>query len=340
MSVTTTVPSTLADIRLKFRRVTATPSPSQFSDEEVDKYIQTFYVQDFPEHLRLFNLKETYTFATEANIDSYAFERNRYISVQPPLYVDGYQSFWAQSREQFYQLWPKIEFQVEAGNGSNTVNQTFQIPERPIHRAQPRFNGTFDSDILLCVLEQGVNTQFFETVFSLIDDGNGNLIDSLYLLDRGVQPPPLLGTVDYLTGTFVVFAAIPANQRIRISSVPYTPGRTNSVLFFDDRFVLRPVPDSCYKVSIEAWINPLVFLTTESSPELDEWWQCIALGASLKFFEDQGNMDDYIKFLPIFEKYKLLAQRRTIVQMTNQRTSTIYEDQTTFNLNQNFFNRF
>ena len=70
MTVTTTVPSTVLDMRTKFRRITATPSPTQLSDSEVDKYLQTFLVQDFPEHLRLFNLKETYTDRKSTRLNS------------------------------------------------------------------------------------------------------------------------------------------------------------------------------------------------------------------------------------------------------------------------------
>jgi len=336
--------STLVQIQDKVRKITGRPDVTQLSLIDLNQYIQTFYVYDFPEHLRLFNLKETYTFNTQANIDSYGFDRNAYISVQPPLFVDGYQSFWSQSREQFYRLWPKIEFRNIAGVGTGLGGPyTLQVPTTPILRAQVRYNGTFDSSILVCAEDANGNT------VSMIDNGTGNLVESRYATEPPVAPEPSLkGFVDYVTGqfTFVFFSVnnvpvlIPAGNPITVSTVPYTPGRPTSVLFFDDQFVVRPVPDSCYKISIEAWKNPLEFLANSDNPELNEWWQFIALGASLKVFEDQAEIEEYAKFLPIFEKYKLLIQRRTIVQQTNQRTSTIYEDQTLSSLYQNFHNRF
>ena len=51
------VSANLNTIRLKVRRLTARPSPNQISDQEIDDYINTFYVYDFPEHLRMLNLK-------------------------------------------------------------------------------------------------------------------------------------------------------------------------------------------------------------------------------------------------------------------------------------------
>jgi len=326
--------SALTQIQNKVRSITGRPDITQLTVAALNQYIQTFYVYDLPEHLRLFNLKETYTFTTQANIDSYAFDRNHYVTLEPPLFIDGYQSFWSQSPQQFYNVWPKIEFQLNAGAGTGLANQTFQVLNAPILRAQPRFNpdpalssGTFDSDIILCIRQQDPVSGLYTTIQTMIDDGSGNLINSTYLNTPTALPVPLLGSVNYLTGLFTVFAPIPANQEVMISSVPYTPGRSTSVLFFDDRFVLRPVPDACYKVSVEVWRNPLEFLDETNNPELNEWWQLIALGASLKVFEDQGELEEYAKFMPIFEKYKLLAQRRTIVQQTNQRTATIYEQQ-------------
>ena len=41
-------PSTLADIRSKVRRITARPSALQITDAEIDNYINTFYIYDFP----------------------------------------------------------------------------------------------------------------------------------------------------------------------------------------------------------------------------------------------------------------------------------------------------
>jgi len=325
MSVTPSVPtSTLDNIQAKIRRITGRPDNTQISADDLNQYIQTFIVYDFPETLRLFNLKETYTFTTEPNIDSYDFRRNQYVSVQPPLYIDGIQSDWNQSRDVFYQKWPKFQFQFNAGSGDGTQNYAFQIPERPILRAQVRFNGTFDSDIAVCATDSTGATA------TLIDDGSGILVDTRLSLDPTPPTTPHgSGTVNYETGAFTIAFTnnIPSGNSITIFSVPFTSGRPVSILFFDDKFVLRPVPDDCYKVDIDSWINPLPILTNSGNPELNEWWQFIALGASLKVFEDNADIEEYAKFFPIYQKYEIMALRRTIVQQTNQRVHTIYENQ-------------
>ena len=67
---------------------------------------------------------------------------------------------------------------------------------------------------------------------------------------------------------------------------------------------------------------------TGSIPELEEWWQYIAYGAAKKVFEDRMDLESVQSIMPEFKKQEMLCQRRTIVQNTNERTSTIYTEQT------------
>ena len=90
--------TTLAIIRSKIRQVINLPSPSDITDAEIDGYINTFYLYDLPEHLRLLNLKTVYSFYTVANQHIYTFPRNQYLTIEGPIYVAGYQ-------QQLYQSW-------------------------------------------------------------------------------------------------------------------------------------------------------------------------------------------------------------------------------------------
>ena len=63
--------STLAAIRTKIRRLTHSPSAALITDAQIDEYVNTFVLYDFPETLRLFSLRKTLTFYTEPNEDVY-----------------------------------------------------------------------------------------------------------------------------------------------------------------------------------------------------------------------------------------------------------------------------
>jgi hypothetical protein len=79
---------------------------------------------------------------------------------------------------------------------------------------------------------------------------------------------------------------------------------------------------------MEVYVRPTYLMDTSQSPLLQEWWQYIAYGAAKKIFEDAMDTDSVALIMPEFKKQEALCLRRTIVQYTNERTATIYTDQT------------
>ena len=79
---------------------------------------------------------------------------------------------------------------------------------------------------------------------------------------------------------------------------------------------------------MEVFIQPTELLSLGQTPELEEWWQYIAWQASKKVFEDRMDYDSINLIMPSLKEQEMLINRRTIVQQTSQRTSTIYTEQT------------
>lgn len=307
--------STLNAIRIKIRRLTKKTSPNQISDTDINEYINTFIQYDFPEHLRLFSLKETLTFYTNPNIDTYASNSivgdplnnfsNVYTTVNPPVYVAGYEVNFSQSREEFFGAWPFNNFIGSVGTGDGVSTLFFgTLTNRPVLRN----NVTF------------VSIDANNNGLRLSDNGAGSFVG-----DIGIGP----NAIDYETGIFSVTFSNPpgANQSVDAETVPYQAARPTSVLYFNDSFVMRPVPDRVYPVNIEVYRRPTEVLAANQSPELEQWWQYIAFGASLKLLEDNSDYDTMQAIMPRYKEQELLVLRRTIVQQTNERTATIYTDQ-------------
>ena len=63
--------ATLQAIQTKVRRLTRSPSESQLSTVDLNNYINTSILYDFPEHLRLFKLRTVLTFYTHPYQDVY-----------------------------------------------------------------------------------------------------------------------------------------------------------------------------------------------------------------------------------------------------------------------------
>ena len=135
---------------------------------------------------------------------------------------------------------------------------------------------------------------------------------------------------NYVTGNFTItFPNPPASGApINSQTVLVQPSIPQTILFYDGAFVLRPVPDQAYRITVEAFIRPTELLLSTDAPKLSEWWQYIAYGAAKKVFEDRMDLESVQQIMPEYHKQMLLIQRRTIVQQTNQRTSTIFTEQT------------
>ncbi len=330
--------STLAQIQQKVRRLTRTPSVNQLSDADLNSYINTFVLYDFPEHLRLFNLKSTFTFFTQPYVDTYSTNTtdptnvlynftNKYTTVHEPVYVAGFQASFSESQTQFYGMYPKLNSIASIGTTGNGATTQFTGIVNSQQANMTNINGQ-----VICLLPN-------EILFSSIDLNNvglamidypiSNTIGNLFVPGSAPTSTTVQDAnnyINYLTGQYVVtFPTAPgAGQPINSQTVPQNPARPNSMLFFDGSFILRPIPDQPYRVQFDVFVRPAELLSTSQAPELSEWWQYIAYGASKKVFEDRMDLESVQQIMPEFTKQQALINRRTIVQQTSQRTSTIY----------------
>ena len=352
--------STLQAIRTKVRRLTRSMSENQLSTTELDNYINTFVVYDFPEHLRTFNLRQPFSFwcnpfqdvyptdeasfgdpvtnPTIVNNPLYNFQ-NKYITVHPPVYVAGFNTFYTQSREQFFGIYPFVNSIASIGPTGDGV--------------QTQFSGVINSQQALVspnLQQQSVTLLQNKVLFSSIDiNNNGLSMIDVPLIDtltgnpttRGnlympgftpAAPPTVLdpnNNINYFTGAFTVTFQFPPKSGVAINSqtVPSVVARPLSMLYYNNQFTLRPVPDQPYQINFEVYKRPTVLLDSEQVPELEEWWQYIAYGASKKIFEDRMDLESISNILPEYRKQEILCNRRSIVQYTNERTATIYTEQ-------------
>lgn len=344
-----TIPSTLQDIRTKFRRMTAAQSPEQISDPEVDKYINTFYVQDLPEHNRMEALKTTFSFYTQPGVEAYRlgnavsgpiicpYTQDQILSVEPPVYVNGYEVYFTTSPQQFWRLNPEIRTQEIDVYGDGTIG-----PFSAVTSGTPILRGYRDNGGVLNPRVSLTATLANNTVVNIVDDGEGHLINQFYAdqLGAGAQVtpiPPLFdcGTIDYFTGAYTVTfkdasgvaQIIPSGNAITINYVAVQLSRPVMMLFSQGVFFCRPVPDIGYQIELQAYRTPTALLSSSTqSPELSEWWQMIACGAAMKFFEDNGDFDSYGKYKGLMDNYRRLSARRSLAQISRDRAPTIYSE--------------
>jgi len=349
-----TLPNTLADIRTKVRRITGRPSVNQISDSEIDKYINTFYVYDMPEHLKMESLRYNYEFTTTANTPVYDLPTGTYLTAMPPVYIAGYQSYMTQSRENFFRINPQLNFlqsQIYTADGISsgfTGQSLTNLPIVPGFKPNPPgaySDWTTANDIPAASLNWNVLVSAKGTPdpisgiapsYCLVDDGQGNLFAPT---DASIFPTFARGSINYINGalTIITFVdknanpvTIPSGNPINVQYIPYVANRPQSCVFFQDQIILYPIPDQAYTVSFETYKYPTAFLASDTlgaaSPQLNEWWQLLAYGAADKIFADNADFENIAKYRPLLDEQMNLCLRRTIVQQTSERTATIYTE--------------
>lgn len=317
--------STLAQIRILVRQLTRSPSASQITDAEIDNYVNTFVLYDFPEHLRMFYLRTTLTFYTTPYVDTYSTNtttptdplynfKNLYITTHAPVLIAGAQAYFTSSREQFFGIYPMYNSITSVGTGDGV--RTYWagvVPGAPF----------LSSNITISSVDINNNGLVISDTPS--DPQNGEF----YTPNEPHSPATIRGQINYPSGTYAFrFPVAPkVGADISFMRVPYVLARPAGVLFYDGTFTLRPVPDNCYPVNLEVYKRPSEFLAIGQMPELSEWWQYVGYGAAKKVLERRMDPDSVQIIMPEFKKQETLILRRSLVQQSNERTATVYTEQ-------------
>ncbi len=318
--------TTLQTIMEKVRRITRKPSESQLTTQQLADYINTFIVYDFPDHIKLFDNKTTFTWYCNPYQDVYPTDMsvlpttnplfnfdNTYSDVQQPVYIAGFETHYSQSREEMFRLYPINSFIVNLPTKGDSVTTFFfgTLANVPILAN----NVTFAS---VDINNQGLSVH--DIPFNPFD-GLGLLYDT----NTGAS----VGTINYVNGDYsFTFPVAPlANTNISAQTFPYKPSRPTSILYYDNQFTLRPVPDQPYAITMDVYKRPSAILNTTDLPLLNDYWQYIAYGAAKKVFEDTMDLDSVQLIMPEFEKQQELVLRRTLMILKNQSVVTIYNQQ-------------
>jgi hypothetical protein len=187
---------------------------------------------------------------------------------------------------------------------------------------------------------------------NVTDDGQGNLIQIFQTSNAGNQNygwtyyrqyasstpnSPGNATINYQTGQIVglTFAdPIPSGTPIQIQYNPKKLSIPLAIMFYQNQFTLAPTPDAGYTIELTCYRQPiqaLIAADMTGNPELSEWWEILAVGASKKIFEERLDSDGVIFIDKMLKERYDIIETRTYAQIGQQRINTIYTDQLTFN---------
>lgn len=350
--------STVVAIRKKIRRLTASPSESALTTNDIDQYINTFYNQDFAYAIKLDQMRSVYTFFTEPYRDRYPLDVNYNQGLREPIYVDGIQGYFFKSRDEFYRMWPRwpTKFNPINGNGV-TTSFNFTIPG-PFLSKEVVLGGTDangnpisvnddgNGNLLLQIPNPVVTVPPYTDVYTVSNAPTpaliGKPIPGMHnqntlnpgLNNQSTQTTPFtnaIGTVNYVTGAFSInFPVAPASgTQITLRVSQYQTGRPYSLLFWNNELTIRPIPKLVHKVEVETYLTPVQFMQSTDNPIVNQWWQYIAIGAAIKVLEDRQDMDGIKNLSVLFDRQEALVLERQGVEEINQRNTTIFSSTVT-----------
>lgn len=340
----------------------STAEPISISNPSgIDDYINDYYLYDMPEDLRSLRLRDFYLFSTIPNCGTYSIPQN-VNQIYDPIYVDNYQGCFYQDPVRFYNVWPEFNFinlNLFAPNGS-TKEFSFNFTQTPIQQGtivigwQPNATPyskqeTFSDNENPIPLDLPTQQYFVNP---------GVLTSNLY---TGPFPPinpgitPGTGTIDYITGacTLIYINAPPSTAVPTCHYHPYVASRPRDIMVYQQQVFLRPIPNDVYQVKMMAYLLPTTVMSSATNaperpsidangniqgfsgnsgslpsdlPQFNEFWQLIAYGAALKIFGEDGEHEEYAKYMSYYEKAKLLVQRKTLKQLAQNRIHTVYSD--------------
>lgn len=337
----------LSRMRNTVRKITGKLDPSQIPDSSnssiaisptnqpgIDDFINDFYLYDLDEHLRLLPLRVFYKFNTVPNVGTYSLPSNLsltnpapvYFQAEPPIYCDGYEIGWYQQPQVFYNQWAELKtVQTGIATGSGATTYTFTLSGMPI------LQGTVVIGTQNSATPGVVNESFSDSDA----DGFINSASTPAFTNPGTLTSSIggtgTGTINYLTGAVsVTFSnAIPTGTNINAHYYAYVASRPTGCLFYNQQFKFKPVPNDVYEIKVLAYQQPTALLAAggvstqfsnfNDAATYNEWWQLIAYGAAIKIFIEDGDHEEASSYKQYFEEAKLLAQRRTLKVLAQQK---------------------
>lgn len=319
------------------RRMTGRYSPQQMPNSQLDNYINLAYTLHFPEQFKNLKLTKPYVFTTIPNVDTYPFPYQDglltnpdgtnvpgNIQITPPVYCQGYLLRYYQDKTTFYNRWPKLTVNQQVNSGDGTSGPySGTINSFPFLRAQLDAFGNVTEAAVLISSQDNTGFNYVITDVPAANSNTGALVDNL---------GNIVGRVEYLTGFYDFTVAnsqiIPDGDVINASVIPYQPSRPTDIIFYNQQITFRPVPADIYQVEFQISQQPTQLIADGDAPELDEWYLFICALAAELIYTDFPDPEGMATVQQTLDKQRLIAQRRTLRQMSSQRVQTIFSQPT------------
>lgn len=346
----------LQDIIEKIRIVSASGNSDQVTDEKIIKYINSYYLYDLPNEFRNLKLKDVYTFNTIQNVDTYPFDFDHWETIESPAYCGKIPIILFQDKASFYGYnWNSQQLNNFAIGDGTVGPYGFTLSNFPI-TASVNNNPIADTQLSSTqVFPGGYPPTFTENTISRIQNiliSANTLNSSLHVTDDGagglIGDCLAGGTINYLTGVIAGLTftqAVPSGNNVTIQYLQSVQGQPYVMLFYQNQFVVRPVPDQAYTIEVTAYRRPsqaLLGTTSAESPNLAgrpeqlDWWELIAFGVAKKLYQDRLDDMGVMQMQKYYDEKLSECNTRTYAQLGSRQSRTLFRDETHNQIGQNY----
>lgn len=334
---------TVSFIRATVRELTASPGENQLTTAYIDQSLNNFYTSDFPYGIKLDQMRNVYEFFTQPYIDRYPLDVNYNQGVRDPIYIDKIKGYFYKDRDQFHQVWPDFPtfFNSIINGDGTTATFSFTVPA-PFLSKSVVLGGTAVGGNPILVKDDGNGNLILEVpnpVVSVPLQTTNPALPGMYNLNTsnpGLMNPTTIGTVNYVTGSFSVtfpsgyIPAVPTQNypAMNLWVSQYQPGRPFSVLFFNNEFIIRPVPKLIHRITLETYLTPVQFMLSTDSPILSQWAQYLAYGTAIEILRRRQDTGGVANLMEGFKRQEGLVLERQGTEEINQRNATLFSSST------------
>lgn len=141
-----------------------------------------------------------------------------------------------------------------------------------------------------------------------------------------VLTPQYCGTVNYITTAITITLPVQmkAGTQLNIWAATYAVGRPYNLLFWNNEFTIRPVPDNVYLVEVESFLTPAQFMAVTDNPILNQWAQYIAYGSAAEILRDRQDMEGVQNLQEGFQRQEALVLERQSIEEIGQPNITLF----------------
>jgi len=336
----------LSEIRTEWRSLTGRSSTADISDINVNKLINDYYTNYFPEDAKVDDLNDWLTQALSVDDSGEYTLAQTVLKIMEPVTVNGNEVTLYLDKQLFFEKYPEDEQYITSPGiaiGSSDSKKVkhddfdYDIAGDSYSKSSSEVDLTgdavpagkygawslkIDSDGTITVTAAGDNATGYDTPALAVA-----------VLSVAASSEAFMG---FITATKSDGAFTPATTALDASNVTdtYTDGQPKNrntpeaVLRYGGKLYTRPKPDDIYELKAPIRKRPTVLADDDAVPDDVKWGPMIALGAAILFLVTKGEQDRVIELtgapvsLTEFRMNSIANKQR--IQNQNRHTKTSF----------------